>query len=90
MGGELWQPDSERRRAVRVAQTTILREHVAQFMIEYLKRSDVWDDPDTPTEDALEAVVCTTDQGACAIWDSEAGTETHVVSTIHTDLETKR
>jgi hypothetical protein len=59
-------------------------------MIEYLRRSDVWDDPDTPTEDALEAVVCTTDQGACAIWDSEAGTETHVVSTIHTDLETNR
>jgi len=59
-------------------------------MIEYLKRSDVWDDPDTPTEDALDPVVCTLDQGACAIWDSEVGTETHVVSTVYTELEHKR
>jgi hypothetical protein len=59
-------------------------------MIEYLRRSDVWDNPDTPTEDALEAVVCTTDQGACAIWDSEVGTSTHVVSTVYSDLEHER
>ena len=59
-------------------------------MIGYLRRSDEWDDPDTPTEDALEAVVCTTDEGACAIWDSETGTTTHVVSTVFSDLEHER
>ena len=59
-------------------------------MIEYFKRCDEWNRVDTPQEDVLDPVVCTTDQGACAIWDSEAGTQTHVVSTIHTDLETKR
>ena len=59
-------------------------------MIEYLRRSDVWDDPDTPTDEALEPVVCKTDEGACAIWDCEIGTDTHVVSTVYSDLEHKR
>jgi hypothetical protein len=59
-------------------------------MIDYLKRSDEWTRVDTPTDEALEPVVCTLDQDACAIWDSEAGTETHVVSTVYSDLEHKR
>jgi hypothetical protein len=59
-------------------------------MIEYLKRSDEWNRVDTLTESALEPVVCKLDQGACAIWDSEAGTSTHVVSTVYDNLEDAR
>lgn len=59
-------------------------------MSDYLKWSDEWTHVDTPTEDVLEPVVCRLDQGACAIWDSEAGTDTHVVSTVYIDLEHKR
>jgi len=59
-------------------------------VIEYIRQSDEWDSPDTPTEETLKPVVCLIDTEACAIWDSDAGTETHVVSTIYSDLQAER